>query len=50
MNIQTILTAVIGVALVTTLVLPGRQTPQVIGSATEGFARILGTSMGTRNG
>lgn len=38
---------IIGVAMVTTLILPRRQTPQVIDSVTRFFRGALGTAMGT---
>lgn len=45
--IEKFLTAIVGVALVTTLILPKRQTPAVINSAT-GFVRgVTATAMGT---
>jgi hypothetical protein len=45
-TIEKVLMGIIGVAMVTTLVLPRRQTPQVIGAAGTAFNRALGTSMG----
>lgn len=46
-TLEKISMGVVGVALVTTLILPKRQTPQVIKAAT-GFARgTLATAMGT---
>lgn len=45
-SIEKILSLVVGVALVTTLVLPKRQTPEVIDKAASGFAKILGKAMG----
>jgi hypothetical protein len=47
---EKLITGVIGVALVTTLILPKRQTPQVTGAFFKGFANLLGTAMGTRKG
>jgi hypothetical protein len=41
-----VLTSIIVVALATTLVLPGRQTPQVITSFFTGFAGALKSAMG----
>lgn len=41
-----VLMAIVGVALITTLVLPGRQTPQVISSTFGGFASALSAAMG----
>lgn len=46
-TIEKFMMGVVGVALITTLVLPKRQTPQVISAAT-GFVRgSLATAMGT---
>jgi hypothetical protein len=46
-TIEKFMMGVVGIALVTTLILPKRQTPQVIGAAT-GFVRgTLATAMGT---
>jgi hypothetical protein len=46
-SIEKFLMGIVGVALITTLVLPKRQTPAVINSAT-GFVRgSLATAMGT---
>lgn len=45
-TIEKVLMGIIGVAMVTTLILPRRQTPQVIGAAGTAFSRALGTSMG----
>jgi hypothetical protein len=47
MNVEKVVMAVIGVAMVTTLVLPGRQTPQVAGALTSLSTKTLGTAMGT---
>ena len=44
---QKFLSGVIAIGMVTTLILPKRQTPQVIGAATQFFRGILSTSMGT---
>lgn len=40
--------AVIGVGMVTTLLLPKRQTPQVINAFAGLFSGALGTAMGTK--
>lgn len=40
-------TAIIGLAMVTTLILPGRQTVPVINAASRLSTRLLGTAMGT---
>jgi hypothetical protein len=46
-TLEKFMMGVVGIALVTTLILPKRQTPQVIGAAT-GFVRgTLATAMGT---
>lgn len=37
----------LGIALVTTLILPDRQTPQVLSVAFQGSRGILATAMGT---
>ncbi len=47
MDITKIVMAIIGIGLVTTLILPDRQTPRVIDAAANGTAKLLGTSMGT---
>ncbi|MHB1222380.1 MAG: hypothetical protein ACYC0J_10330 [Gammaproteobacteria bacterium] len=38
--------AIVGVAIIYTLVKPGAQTSQVIGAATSGFSNALATAMG----
>ncbi len=38
---------IIGIGMVTTLLLPGRQTPQVINAFTNLFRGSLATAMGT---
>lgn len=46
-TIEKFMAGLVGIALVTTLILPKRQTPQVINAAT-GFVRgTLSTAMGT---
>lgn len=45
---EKVLTAIVGVGLVTTLVLPKRQTPQVVSAFGSAFSNILGTAMGTK--
>lgn len=42
------LTGVIGVAMVTTMILPKRQTPAVISAFGSALSRTLGTAMGTK--
>jgi hypothetical protein len=49
MDIEKVALAVVGVAMVTTLILPGRQTPQVANALTGLTTRTLGTAMGTYN-
>lgn len=39
--------AIVGVGMATTLLLPGRQTPQVINSVANLFRGSLATAMGT---
>jgi hypothetical protein len=45
--LEKIAMGIVGIGLVTTLILPGRQTPQVIGAATSLFRGSLATAMGT---
>lgn len=40
---------IVGIGLVTTLILPGRQTPKVIGALADLFTGALATAMGNRN-
>lgn len=47
MDITKVIMAIIGIGLVTTLILPDRQTPRVIDAAAGGTAKLLGTAMGT---
>jgi hypothetical protein len=44
---QKFLSGIIGIGMVTTLILPKRQTPQVINAATQFFRGTLSTAMGT---
>jgi len=44
---QKLVTGVIGIGLVTTLILPGRQTPRVLGAITGLIRGSLATAMGT---
>lgn len=44
-TVEKIALAIVGVALVTTLVLPGRQTPKVIGAVSDLFRGSLATAM-----
>jgi hypothetical protein len=46
-SIEKVALAIVGVALITTLVLPRRQTPQVIGATGTAFRGALATAMGT---
>lgn len=45
--LQKIGMGVVGIALATTLILPGRQTPKVVDSFTRLFRGSLATAMGT---
>jgi hypothetical protein len=45
-TIEKVALAVVAVAFVTTLVLPDRKTPQVIGSIADLFTRSVKTAMG----
>lgn len=47
-SVERIALAIVGVAMVTTLILPGRQTPQVVGAFGNVFQRSLSTAMGQR--
>lgn len=47
-TIEKIGVAVVGVLMITTLVLPGRQTPQVLNSGSRGVARIFQAASGQR--
>ena len=44
-DLQKILVAIVGIALVTTLVLPGRQTPAVLTAGGKAFSGVLGTAI-----
>jgi len=46
-TVEKVALAIVGVALVTTLILPGRQTPRVIGATGTAFRQSLATAMGT---
>ena len=41
-------TGIVGIAMVTTLILPKRQTPAVVGAFGNAGSKILGTVMGTK--
>lgn len=45
---EKVLTSIVGVGMVTTLILPKRQTPAVINAFGSAFSKIMGTVMGTR--
>lgn len=45
-----IATLLVATGMVTTLVMPGRQTSKVLDSLFKGLSRWQGTSMGLRNG
>lgn len=47
-SIEKFLVAVVGIALITTLVLPGRQTPAVFSSAGSAVSGLLSTAMGNK--
>lgn len=49
-TVQKVSMGVIAIAMATTLVLPGRQTPRVINAFQRLTTRTLGTAMGTRRG
>lgn len=44
---QKFVSGLIAIGLVTTLVLPNRQSASVIGAASSGGSKLLGTAMGT---
>jgi hypothetical protein len=44
-TVEKVFMGIIGVAMITTLILPGRQTPAVINSVWGGFSGALGTAM-----
>jgi hypothetical protein len=46
-TVEKVALAIVGVAMITTLILPGRQTPAVINATGTAFSRSLGTAMGT---
>jgi hypothetical protein len=45
-NIFSVITSLLVVALVTTLVLPGRQTNAILGTGTNGLAKNIKTAIG----
>ena len=45
-TIEKVALAIVGVAFVTTLILPDRQTPRVINSVADLFTRSVRTAMG----
>lgn len=46
-TVQKVALGIVGIAFVTTLVLPKRQTPAVVGAFDKLFRGALGTAMGT---
>lgn len=46
-SVERIALAIVGVAMITTLILPGRQTPKVINATGTAFRGSLATAMGT---
>ena len=46
-SVERIALAIVGVAMITTLILPGRQTPRVIQASGNAFRGSLATAMGT---
>lgn len=46
-TLEKFLTGVVGVALVTTMILPKRQTPAVVSAFGTSLSSVLGTVMGT---
>lgn len=46
-TIEKVLMGIVGVAMVTTMILPRRQTPAVINATGNAFSRSLGTAMGS---
>lgn len=50
MNLSRAVALILGIGMVTTLILPGRQTVGVINAAGTAGRRLLGTAMGTDNG
>lgn len=45
-TLEKVAMGIVGIALVTTLILPGRQTPAVLGAAGSVFSGSLKTAMG----
>lgn len=50
MDATKIILAIVAIGMVTTLILPDRQTPKVIDAFAGGTSRLLGTAMGTTRG
>lgn len=48
-TLEKVLVAVVGIALITTLVLPGRQTPAVFQAGGSAVSGLLSTAMGSSN-
>lgn len=49
-GIQKAIAALLAIGMVTTVILPGRQTPQVLGATERLFTGAESTSMGTSQG
>jgi hypothetical protein len=47
MDVGKAFAAIIGLAMFTTAILPGRQTPQVFAAGGKAVSQVLGTAMGT---
>lgn len=47
-TIQKFVTGIVGIAMITTLILPGRQTPAVLNAGRDFATGVLGTAMGTK--
>lgn len=47
-TVQKFVTGLVAIAMVTTLILPNRQTPAVIGAVRDLTTGALGTAMGTK--
>lgn len=47
-TVEKVALAIVGVAFITTLLLPDRQTVKVIGATSDLFTRALGQAMGFR--
>jgi hypothetical protein len=47
-TVEKVLMGIVGVAMVTTVLLPKRQTPAVMNAFGSSFSKVLGTAMGTK--